>query len=188
MAEFEFVLVLVSIIVGLAVAEIFRGVTRILRGDLKSYLVHSLWVVQVFLHQVQTWWSYWFLHADETFAFPRMIHLLVAPSLLFIAATILFPAPGSEVDLREYYYSRRTAFFGVLVLVAGESVLTNLFEQGFNPATFLLRMSYLGALAVLALTSRPRVHAVLTIACVVGLGGYIAVFTPDLVAVATEPR
>jgi len=187
-AEFEFVLVLVSMIVGLAIAEIFRGVTRVLRGDLKPYFVHSLWVVQVFLHQVQTWWSYWFLHADEAFAFPRMLHLLVAPSLLFIAATVLFPARSSDVNLRDYYYSRRKAFFGVLALVAVESVLTNLFEQGFNPTTFILRTSYLGALAVLALTSQPRVHAVLTVACVVGLGSYIAVFTPDLLAVATEPR
>ena len=188
MGQFEFILVLVSIIIGLAMTEIFRGIARILRGDLRPYWIHSLWIFQVFLHQVQLWWSYWVIHSRLEFFFFQLLHLLLGPALLYLAAALLFPARDSHGGLRDYYYQRRKVLFLVLASLATLYFVTNWVTSGFNPATAALRVGYSIALVGLAISNRPWLHAVVAVASVIGLAGYIAVFTPDLATVVDQPR
>ena len=57
MDPFEFIMVLVSIIMGLGIATLLRGVVRSLRPDTTTTpgLVHAIWVVWVFVMHVGTW-------------------------------------------------------------------------------------------------------------------------------------
>ena len=83
MGTLEFVLVLVSIIIGLAMAELFGGVARVLRGDLRPYWIHSVWVLFVLLLQVQSWWSAWGVPVSESLQFREFSTLLIQPRLQF---------------------------------------------------------------------------------------------------------
>ena len=103
----EFVLVLVSIIIGLAMAELFGGIARVLRGELRAYWIHALWTLQVFLHQVQSWWSTWAWPVSDRLPITQFFALLVEPALLFLAAATLFPHRSSVEELRVHYYERR---------------------------------------------------------------------------------
>ena len=51
MDPFEFIMVLVSIIMGLGIATLLRGVVRSLRPDTTTTpgLVHAIWIVWVFV-------------------------------------------------------------------------------------------------------------------------------------------
>lgn len=57
MNAFEFVMILVTIIVALGVAELRVGIARILRGELKLYWIHAIWIFTLFVMQLQYCWT-----------------------------------------------------------------------------------------------------------------------------------
>lgn len=58
MTEFEYVAVLVSLILGLGITHLLAGVGRTIhrRGELRLDAVHTLWTATAFLVLVLNWW------------------------------------------------------------------------------------------------------------------------------------
>ena len=74
MAVFEFVMVAVSIIIGLAIAEVLMGVLEILRAKAfsRTYWIHTAWVIQVFVLTVQNWASQWGLRTFDSWNYATL--------------------------------------------------------------------------------------------------------------------
>lgn len=106
MALFEFLMVLLSIIVGLGLAEILTGFGRILREGRQRELswVHSTLATAVFFGLLQTFWESWGLRDIEAWTFPAMLLMLASPILLLTIAHILFPTENRYANLDEYYF------------------------------------------------------------------------------------
>lgn len=68
MNVFEFLLVIVSIVLGLGITELLAGFVRILRGELVAGKLHALWMFVILQLQVQPAWGLWGLRskADST--------------------------------------------------------------------------------------------------------------------------
>lgn len=119
MTLFEFLMVLVSIIVGLGVAEILTGVAMQIRYRTSSsgYWVHSCAVAVIFLALLQTWWELWGLHNTLEWAFSDLVLMLVAPSSLYLVAHLIFPESMQKCDLEEYYYGSMPSIWWLAVIV-----------------------------------------------------------------------
>ena len=93
---FEFLMILLSIIVGLGLAEILMGIAGILREGRQAEFawIHAATVIAIFLALLQTFWESWSLQEIEVWTFPAMLLMLSAPILLFTIAHILFPVAG----------------------------------------------------------------------------------------------
>ncbi len=171
MQPFEFLMIVVSIIVGLGITQLLAGVVRVLRAELKPYWIHELWVLSVFLMLLQYSWSLFDLEAQSDWVFLELLGLLTPPVLLYVVASLLFPTRGDKADLSSFYYAHRKPVFGLLaVLLVFYSV------QGWIQAeplrfTDLFRGLGLAIYAVLIATDRQAIHAVLSI---VTLGSLIA--------------
>ena len=107
---FEFLLVVVSIILGLGIAELLGGVVRLLRGDLIPGKLHALWILIVFQLQVQLSWGLWGLRDREAWRYPEFMLLLLGPGLLYMSAAVLFPSVGS-MAADQHLLNRRRPFF-----------------------------------------------------------------------------
>ncbi|MGI9628824.1 MAG: hypothetical protein ACR2QM_18460, partial [Longimicrobiales bacterium] len=113
MELFEFVMVLVSIIVGLGIAALLTGLANMLRARrtlgtrhaLRTYWVHSLVIPMVFLALAQVWWESWGLSAVPEWSFLGLLMMLSSPICLFLISHLLFPESLTDVDLSEYYYT-----------------------------------------------------------------------------------
>lgn len=107
MELFEFLMVLLSLIVGLGLAEILTGFGRFLREGQQDKFswIHSTLAVAVFLGLLQTFWESWSLRAVPEWTFPAMLLMLASPTLLLIIAHILFPSPLKQANLKEYYFT-----------------------------------------------------------------------------------
>lgn len=119
MEFFSYVMVLASVIVGLAVAQLLQGVARMVQeGErAKLYWVHLLWIVLMFHNSLFWWWWEFTLWQMSTWTFELYLFVLYFAVLLYVICAMLVPATlGHYHDYRAYYYSRRRWLFGLLVV------------------------------------------------------------------------
>ena len=67
MTTFEYLAVLVSVIVGLGITQLLGGVARLIthRTEHKLYWVHLVWAATIFLSLVSFWWAQLWLNTVE---------------------------------------------------------------------------------------------------------------------------
>ena len=125
MEQFEYVMVLVSIIVALAITHLLMAIAETIhriRGlgePIKLGPVYSLWIGYVFIWLVSFWW--WEFKFQETavqWSLGLSFFIVVYAALLFLLATILVPHRMHGVSNGyEYFMQGRKWFFGVLILI-----------------------------------------------------------------------
>lgn len=116
METFEFLLITMSIVVGLGIAEILNAVARILRGELTAGWLHSLWMTAILISLLQNLWVAWEYQGRADWTFLHLLVLTAPRLLLFVLAAVLNPPPDTEVPLDDYFMGVRRRFFGVGIL------------------------------------------------------------------------
>lgn len=130
MSLFEFLMILLSIIIGLGISELLTGFASILRTGRISQLIIAHWALflTLLLVLLQAFWEMWPLSDMAKWTFPAMVMMLLSPALLYLATHMIFPE-STEVDLSEYYFSKSRIIYGLLTLAALAGVL-------FRPMAF----------------------------------------------------
>ena len=166
---FEYISVLTSIIVGLGIAHLLRGVAQLVQhpGRHRLYWVHLLWVAFMFFNMIFFWWWEFALNEMETWLFQNYLFLVFYAVSLYLMCAMLFPNDLEDYDgYADYFLSRRMWFFG---LFAATSVL-DVYDTMMKGADHVARLGtdYMAltagflALAVTGAISRRRgVHAVI---------------------------
>jgi hypothetical protein len=149
---FEFIIGMISVILALAVAQLFLGVADLVRhrARVSFYLGHSVWLINLFLLTFLHWWSIWAFR-DLPWNFGMFFFSLIGPSLMFFAAAVLNPKdfPEQGVELAQYFLGIRRSFFAVLIVMLVLFTVDGPFfgtEPVFNPA----RVTQLVVLAIIS--------------------------------------
>ena len=121
MSLFEYLSVLVSIIIALSAAQILTRIRLVLNPE-KRYWIHSLWVFFVLLIQLLIWWEFWGYRDVVSWNIANFGLLLLNPVVLFVCANTLVHSEKSEIEswAAHFYEARRTIFLtmGILPLVS----------------------------------------------------------------------
>jgi hypothetical protein len=179
MHAFEYLVGLVSILVGIALADIALSLHRLLRakGRVRWHwqsLASTLLVVVVVL---DLWWSLRQLeNAGITITVALFLPLLCALFVFFLLAAAALPdeVPEAGVDLREYYEGNRRYFwtlFALYVLLSSVHVITMFSAvhgwqfaiQQRLPANLMPNLFTIGLMASLVFIRRSWWHAVVII-------------------------
>lgn len=156
MSNFEFLSVLFAIIIGIGFAHLLLSIGRIL-GEAKSLNIGSvqvIWTVNVLLTLVTYWWWLINLRTIEEWAYLELLLLLFHASLLVLLAAMLFPVTiPLGYDLKAHFETKRTSFFGILVLIAFADPLAamivgtqHLFDLGWQYLHFIV-VCFVGGIA-----------------------------------------
>jgi hypothetical protein len=172
MSLFEFLMILLSIIVGLGISELLSGVARIVRaGQLSELcLAHASLLLTLFVVLLQIFWESWSLSILTTWTFTAMLLMLATPVLLYLVTHIVLPADGDE-DLVEYYFRESRFIYSLLAFAAVVSVLFRPLAFGYplfvvdNLSTF----PTIAALVLLAWSRNPVLHRILVPLCFLGV-------------------
>jgi hypothetical protein len=117
---FEFITVMISVILALAAAQLFLGLAPLLqtRHTVRLSVTHAGWVASLFLITFLHWWSLWDFR-DLSWTFPMFAISLVGPSLMFFAATLINPRDVSRdpVDLASHFGTIRRPFLAVVLVM-----------------------------------------------------------------------
>jgi len=166
---FEYLAVIVSVIVGLGLTRILQGVARIVeaRARVRVYWVHLVFTGIVFLSHLLFWWLFWSSRQVEAWSFFPFLFLLLQPILLYLLADLCFPAfPDSgTIDFRTFYYRDHRWFFGLFALLM---VLISLRDLLFRSVPWISQDNAVKVgvllIAVMGATSRrPGIHAILAV-------------------------
>lgn len=117
LGAFKHVVVPIGVVIALGVARIVSAVSQYIqhRERLRFSWTHFAWSALLFLWFVGLWWISWGLrHVEaELWSFFALIYLLVGPSLLYLATTLLLPdvPAGGELDLGTRFEEVGRAFF-----------------------------------------------------------------------------
>lgn len=185
MSTFEYISVLLSIVVGLGLTRLLTGVGRALetRRNLRFYWVQGVWVVNLGLLFVIFWWATLFGHADrESWLFPNFAVLLLYAVFLFLASVLIIPSDFEEgIDLEAHFFEVRPWFFTILALVSvaefADTFLHGGFERvlGFGTYYILLLASCLICGIIGAMTANRRFHATVALAFFLAMTGWVFV-------------
>ena len=95
----EHLLVLVSIIIGLAITELLTGVRQLVRARrrIRLHWLPLTWAGFLFLGLVQSWWVYLGQAQRWGGNFFVFLFVLLNPMVLYLASSSLLPDP-TEID------------------------------------------------------------------------------------------
>ena len=122
MDMFEYVMVLVSIIVGLAITHLLQGLVEIAQRPkrMKIASIHLVWVIYMVITVAFWWWWQFKLQLLPVWTFQGYLFILGYAVILYILSTLLFPKVlDPELDLDAFFYDRRGWFFGFNALYFG---------------------------------------------------------------------
>lgn len=172
MTSFEYLGILVSVMLGLAITRLIAGlsVSMIRSREVKPYWVQRAWTAGIWLYVLGIWWGMVSWDDLRQWTFPLFLFIMLYATILYLLADSLYPhrmPPGT--DLEEHFYAQRRWFFGLLALGAivdvPETVLKQTMELRLVPGGYPLFVGLWFAAAVVGFSTDNRaVHSVLAIA------------------------
>jgi len=121
MSLFEFVTVMVSMILALCLGQLLRSASFLAKTDqeVRWSLPHTLWLVVILVSVINHWWSLWDLR-DVDWSYASFIYILAAPVLVTFATGLLSPSRSyaGPIDLHAHY-SRVSRSLSVVFVLYG---------------------------------------------------------------------
>lgn len=194
--QFQHVMVLISIIIGLAITHLLSGVVDAIDRandeddpEIFSPLV-GFWGVTVFFWMINFWWfQYRLMSFEGAWTLWRYLFIILYSVALYTLAVILVPRNWDAIKrYTEYFMRNRRYFFSALLLANFADVADSWFKGGWDyvigmgPFNNFVAVFTLPVVAVGILSRKVRTQTIMAgIYCVLFI---IAIFeyTPVLVA------
>ena len=177
MEMFNYVMVLASVIIGLGITHLLQGVGGLVQhpNREKIYWVHLLWVAAIFLRAIFWWWFEFELSKTAEWSFTLYLFVLGYAVLIYLWCALLFPRDLAGYEgFKDYFYSRKAWFFGLLLAGQAVDVADTLFKgtahfRSLGPVYPITIVSLSVLMLIAMLTRNERYHRAFAIFAVVEL-------------------
>ncbi len=160
MSDFEFLSVLVSIVIGLGLTHMLAGLGRVIHFRHQNRLdpVHMAWSVTVFLVLVLNWWVFLLWREFEYWNFATYIAVIIWTASMYVLALALYPPQlTGQVDFGEVFTANRSWFmitFTVMILL--DVLTTSLRERSLPPPYYLAFVGHFAMITALGVVIKSR--------------------------------
>ena len=143
MGAFEYLSVLISIILALGMTRVLAGVGERLqaRSQRRVYWVQAVWIVNLFLYLVIAWWIFYRWRDQQPWTCDARY----------------------KIDYKAHYYANHRAFFILFGLFTPVDIVDSLLKGvphflALGPAYFISSSLYFAGLITAAITRNERYH------------------------------
>ena len=181
--EFQYLIVLVSIVLGLGITQLLTGVGRLVqaRARVVPYWPALVWVAVLLLIHVQAWWAMFEMRGHRGWTFGKFLVVLLTPTTLFLMSALVLPdvaeatGDGERLDLRAHYHAQARWFFAAGALVIVSSLLRPLVMDGRIPLDLDrgLQLVFLALFGAAAFTRREAFHRAFAVFSALLFGAYV---------------
>ena len=140
-SPFEYVTVLIAIILGMGITKIVSGLASLVQNSEKVnvYWPHLILIVLVFILHIQEWWTTYDL-INFKWRLPVFLFKILYPVNLYVLARLLFPTSFRTkfINLKEFYFNNFRRIYLLLIISAVLSLIDNTLIAGlaFRDQTF----------------------------------------------------
>lgn len=132
MSSFDFIFTLFGLLLGLAVAEVLQGFSRVFKA---RHVARIGWLTPllgllVVLDLISFWISAWISRDMFIVRFWVLQVVLLHTGLYYLAATLIFPDDPKTTDHDEHYFSVRRWVIGAVVLANVPNYVIDLATNG----------------------------------------------------------
>ncbi len=181
MGLFEYLGVLISVVMGLGITHLLTGTSKVIqcRDTVRAYWVHIMWTVNILLYILVIWWGMFWWSTLAEWNFFQYLFVTLYAIVLFLMSAMLYPWDfSSEFDFEEYFFKNRGWFFGLQVVAwlidVPETTLKS--DMGLRdlPEFYPVFVTTLFVLSVVAAFTRSRrYHAFFSVFWFVFILGYL---------------
>lgn len=159
MSTFDFLSVLFSVVIGLALTEVLQGFRELLlaRKRVTIYWPALLWGGLMIVVIAQAWWGMFAMRGLAEWNFVMYSAVIAQITLMYLAAGIVMPrlAEQGPVDMRTIYYANARSFFTLLAATVAATFLKDYVLGGhIDSLPNALPLIYYFTLSVIAATVR----------------------------------
>jgi hypothetical protein len=155
---FEYVTVLISIILGMGMTRLISGLAAIVQRwhNVKIYWPHLLLIPIVFVIQIQDWWATYGMASEKNWSLTTFLFVIIYPVILYLIARLLFPVRwvGKPFDLKEFYFCNYKKIYFFMMLLPIHSIIDNHFIDGYAIHDQLLQIIVFPILLFIVLLNR----------------------------------
>lgn len=181
MGVFEYIGVLISVIMGLSITHLAVGASKLIqnRDTARQYLPHALWTLNILLYILMIWWSMFWWSGLEDWTAVTYLGITLYAIVLFLTSAMLYPYDmGSNIDMDAYFFKNRTWFFGLMIIAWLLDIPETVGKEASGlrdvpPRYFILVASMIGIGIIGIVTPNRNVQAALPIAWLILLISFI---------------
>jgi len=134
MSAFDYLSVLFSVIMGLALTQILKGFRALMlaRSRVTLYLPALIWAALMILVVSQAWWGMFGMRDFREWNFAMYAAVLFQITLMYLVAGLVLPDIPAEgpVDMKEGYFAHSTWFFSLFALTIAATFLKDYITLG----------------------------------------------------------
>jgi CDP-diglyceride synthetase len=182
MGVFEYIGVLISVIMGLAITHLAVGASKLLqnRRTAHPYLPHAIWTLNTLVHTLMVWWGMFWWSGLEQWSAYQYLGITLYAVTLFLMSAMLYPYDMErDIDVETYFNDNRVWFFGLMLLAWLLDVAETFGKQAVGlrdvPPRYLVLVGAMVTLSSIGLVSANRqVHRALPIAWLLLISAFIS--------------
>jgi len=162
MTDFEFLSVLVSIVIGFGLTHLLGGLGHAyhFRRVSKMDAVHVAWTIAVFFVLVLNWWVFLLFRSFNTWSFPVFFTVILWTTSFYVLALALYPPRLSkDVDYRELFEANRTWFLSTFTIMCVlDLIVTFMREQAIPDAVYIAFVGHYAIITAVGIGVRNRYY------------------------------
>ena len=188
---FTFIVALAAVINGLGIVKIVVGMGEYIRRreslNISYYWVYSLVIVFQLLAHVLLWWALIGLREIGSMNLLQYLYVLLGPTLLFLATSMLVPDfKDNNVDLRAEYRRLRKPYFSILAIFWVWSMfIWPIFGYPMAP-TWKMAVCWMTIAIILRVTENAKINAALVVTNLILLMIYIGIYAMELGGISLQ--
>ena len=114
MNNFEFIMILKSIIIGLGIAVLLQTISKMLRGVAGKGILHIFWIIATINQIIQHFWASWrTIHPDWTYL--EYLLAIFPAIILYLVSTLLTIPKNHNENLDAHFIEQRVPFFSLMM-------------------------------------------------------------------------
>jgi len=168
-SAFEYVTILISIILGLGITQILSSLAEILYDyrQVKFFWVHTIWVLLILYIHIQEWFVLYEMKDYSSWKLPVFLFVLLYPITLYLAAKMLFPviSKGQQVDLKFFFLGNYRPLYLLLLICILLSLIFNiwLLNIDIEKQSFLFVLFIITSVLLLRKRLTIQVHSIFAV-------------------------
>jgi len=181
---FDYVAVLLSIVISLALAHLLTGIAHMIQDGVRRFSIPlAQWILFSLFLCVDYWFYVWHLHGETLWSLPYVGLLLAQASMIFVAARLIVPAASdnSAIDMTAFFERNRRKYMAVVIALAAVNEFINLSLPGFGSLQVALLVgAWIVLFSVGWVSPSTRVQLAVAAANVLLTVYYAVTFVPSL--------